>query len=141
MGERVRYDGEAKQIGNEILKTWIAENRIISVCPEVLGGLPIPRAPSEILKSGVQTQAGKDVTDAFNRGAQIVLRLAQKENVGVAILKERSPSCGSKQIYNGDFNGTLVKGKGITTLLLEAHGIQVFGESEIQLAFEYLDTL
>ena len=95
------------------------------------GGLPTPRLPSERREGGVFASDGGDVTDAFCRGAEEVVRLARLTGAQAAILKERSPSCGSGEIYDGTFTGTLTPGDGVTAALLSTHGIRVYGEDDV----------
>lgn len=132
LGERVRYDGKINKLENKLLKKWQVEDRLLPICPEVCGGLPTPRPPAERQTDGtVKTQAGTDLSAAFQKGAEQALALALKFNIKIAILTEKSPSCGSRQIYNGKFERTLIKGQGLTTQLLRAHGIQVFNQFEL----------
>jgi len=115
---------------------------LIRLCPEVAAGLPTPRQPAEIKNgngidvlggtSTVRLKNGKDITAAFIRGAELALSLARKHHIEFALLKANSPSCGNRAIYNGRFNGTLQPGSGVTTALLEANGIQVFNEHQIE---------
>lgn len=136
LGVCCRYDG----IGNpsaqvlDLLKRDDLE--LIPVCPEQLGGLPTPRLPSERVEDRIINRAGEDVTDQFQRGAAEALRLARSYGCDVAVLKERSPSCGCGRIYDGSFTGTLTEGNGVTTELLLSAGIQVVGESRIELLTE-----
>lgn len=102
------------------------------VCPEQLGGLSTPRTPSEIRGDKVFSETGKDVTDFFQAGAASTVSLVQKQNITLALLKQKSPSCGAGLRYDGSFSGTLVKGDGITTALLKENGISVFTEEDIQ---------
>ena len=103
---------------------------LIPVCPEVLGGLPTPRTPSERRGACVVRKDGRDVTAEYHRGAECALETARREGVLAAVLKERSPSCGSGEIYDGTFTGALTAGDGVTAELLKANGITVYGESE-----------
>lgn len=131
LGEKVRYDGsDNRQAG--LLEQWQAEGRIIALCPEVAGGLPVPRPPAEIQADGrIINIERKDVSDAFERGARKALELCEQHRIQIAILKEGSPSCGSSLINNGNFDRIKIPGQGITTRLLEANGIRVFGENEL----------
>jgi len=141
LGQRVRYDGRDAAVHDDVLARWEAEGRIVAVCPEVAGGLPVPRPPCEIQggsgadvlesRAFVRDPAGTDQTHAFRAGAEKALALAQRHGIRVAVLKERSPSCGSLQIYDGTFTGTRVAGEGVTAALLRQHGIRVFGEAEL----------
>ena len=129
LGESCRYDGKSKPCERVIaLKDTY---NLIPVCPEVMGGLPTPRVPSEICGERVLMKDGRDVTENYNRGAQTALEIARQNACTVAILKEKSPSCGSGAIYDGSFSGTLTHGDGVAAALLKAHGIRVVGESEI----------
>lgn len=132
LGERVRYDGKVNKVENHLIKNWLQQGILLPVCPEVCGGLPIPRPAAELQDDGsVKTQAGTDVTTAFQKGAEQALALALQYNIKIAVLTEKSPSCGSAQIYNGRFQRTLINGQGLTTQLLRAHGIQVFNQFEL----------
>ncbi|MGI8908710.1 MAG: DUF523 domain-containing protein [Candidatus Sumerlaeaceae bacterium] len=113
---------------------------LLPVCPEQLGGLPTPRPPAEIIggsgedvldgRARVLTQQGVDVTENYLRGAREVLRLAQMIRAEQVILKERSPSCASREIYDGTFSGTLRGGCGVTTALLRRNGFEVVSDVE-----------
>lgn len=131
LGENCKYNG--KNNFNSLIAKLTNSFVIIPICPEVLGGLTTPRLPSEINNEFVINEAGVDVTYEFNKGAKLALQTALKENVKYAILKEKSPSCGVNKIYDGNFNGTLLAGKGITCQLLEQNGIKCFSENEIDL--------
>ena len=112
--------------------------RLVPVCPEILGGLPTPRTPSERQGERVVSKPGADVTAAYQKGAEEALRLARLFGCRKALLKERSPSCGRGQIYDGSFSGRLIPGAGVTARLLEQEGIAVFGESQLQQLLETL---
>lgn len=124
-GYRCRYDGACKT--DPEIVDLIKRGEAIPACPEMLGGLPCPRVPSERTPDGmhVVTKDGGDVTEAFRRGAEETLRLAKLYGCDRAILKSRSPSCGKGMIYNGAFSGTLRAGNGVTTDLLSENGITV----------------
>ena len=111
------------------LKISGAEN--IPVCPEVLGGLRTPRTPAEIRDERVITKDGRDVTEEYVRGAEETLQIAREKNCRRAVLKERSPSCGSGFIYDGTFSKKLIPGDGITVRLLKKAGICVYGENSL----------
>ena len=104
---------------------------LIPVCPEQLGGLPTPREPSEQKGKKVVTKLGKDVTKNFKNGAKEVLKLAKRFNIKEAILKQRSPSCGCGQIYDGTFTGTIIKGDGVTAALLKKNRIKIISEEDL----------
>jgi len=124
-----RYDGGNNRNG-KILKL-AKEEVLIPVCPEQLGGLPTPRVPSERRGEQVVTKEGDDVTGNFRRGAQETLRLARLYGIGEAILKQKSPSCGAGQIYDGTFSDKVISGDGVTAALLKQHGIRVMSEEEV----------
>lgn len=129
LGLYCRYDGKEKM--NEDILQLMEKHTLIPMCPEQLGGMETPRLPSERVGSYVQNSNGEDVTAYYERGAQQALKLARLYHCQYAILKERSPSCGKGQIYDGTFSGVLKEGNGITAALLEENGIQVIGESNI----------
>ncbi len=129
LGVNCRYDGKG-QLAHALLPL-LKEHTLIPICPEQLGGLQTPRPPAERQGKVITTKDGQDVTMSFTKGAEETLKLAQLYHCKLAILKERSPSCGAKQIYDGSFSGTLIDGSGVTAKLLMAHGISVIGESEI----------
>jgi uncharacterized protein YbbK (DUF523 family) len=109
----------------------VAEGKAIPVCPEQLGGLPTPRLPAEISGDKVIRKDGVDVSEAFNRGAQEALKLAKLVGAQAAILKARSPSCGSGKIYDGSFTGKLVEGDGVFAGLCKQNGIDVKTEEDV----------
>ena len=135
-GFDVKYNGSHNL--NEKVKKWFDEKKAIPICPEVLGGLSIPREPAEIVggegedvldgHAKVITNNGIDVTEQFMKGANETLKIALDLNATMVILKERSPSCGSSMIYSGEFNGNKKKGNGVTAALLKRNGIQVLSE-------------
>ena len=132
LGEKCRYDGKSKPLPAETLQALRDRYALIPVCPEVLGGLPTPRTPSERQGARVVMKTGEDVTAEYRRGAEAALRAAQENHVCAAVLKERSPSCGRGEIYDGTFTGTLTEGNGVTAQLLLENGFTVYGESEIE---------
>lgn len=140
LGESVRYDGKSKQYNIDLLID--RGIKLISCCPEVDGGLSIPRPPSEIQKNGsVLNCDGEDVTIAFEKGAFTALNLVNKHAIKIAIMKSKSPSCSNKMIYDGSFSRNPIKGQGMTVRLLVEHGVKVFDETEIQEAVAYLESL
>ena len=130
LGCRCRYDGGSKP--HPVAEKLAARHDLIPVCPEQLGGLPTPRPPAERRGERVLTAAGGDVTEQYRRGAEEALSLYRLLGCDAAVLKERSPSCGSGQIYDGSFSKTLASGDGVTAELLKRNGIPVYGESNIE---------
>ena len=130
VGVNCKYSGGNNALPPELLAALEEKYRLVPICPERDGGLPTPRLPSERKGKRVLNRAGEDVTEAFRRGAQFALETARREGCRLALLKERSPSCGSGKIYDGSFSGTLIPGDGVAAALLKEHGIAVFGETE-----------
>ena len=132
-GVKCKYNGESNK--NDTVCRLVKEGRAIALCPEVLGGLPIPRVPCEIIYSGnkrkVLNRDGQDVTENFVTGAKKTLEIAKLVDAKVAILKSKSPSCGFGKIYDGTFSGRLIDGNGVTSQLLVDNGIQVYTENEV----------
>lgn len=129
MGVGCRYDGKSNELPQ--LAELLARHDCIPACAEVFGGLPTPRVPAEIAGDRVVNKEGRDVTAQFTRGAEEVARLAKITGCTAALLKERSPSCGRGQIYDGTFTKTLVEGDGLTAKALKDLGLTVYGESEL----------
>ena len=128
-GIACRYDGAAKPC--EAVIRLVAEGQAVPLCPEQLGGLPTPRAPAEITGSQVIRKDGVELTEEFIRGAREALKIARLVGAKTAILKARSPSCGSGKIYDGSFSGRLVDGDGLFAELCKQEGIEVKNEEEI----------
>ncbi len=122
-GENCKYNGGNNY--NALAKQLVDEGKAFMVCPEVDGGLPTPRIPAEIVDGKVVNQDGVDVSYEYQKGALHALKVALDNDVELAILQARSPSCGSKQIYDGTFSGKLIDGMGVTSKLLRQHGIKV----------------
>jgi len=136
LGEAVRYDGgdcchHLNKQAAILLQQWQQQGLLLPLCPEVSGGLPVPRPAAEIVGDKVVTQAGEDVSHAFRMGAEKALALCQQYQIQYAILKQGSPSCGNSLVNDGTFSKTKVRGQGITAGLLTAHHIQVFNETEL----------
>ena len=129
LGTACRYDGTSKPAAGII--TLKDKYNLIPVCPEILGGLPTPRTPCEVKNGCVFSRDGFDRTAQYLKGANEVLRLARFFGCEAALLKERSPACGSGKIYDGSFSGALTDGDGICAALLKKHGIKVYGESRM----------
>lgn len=129
LGIKCRYDGMGKP--NEAVISLSKKEILIPICPEQLGGLPTPRIPSEQRGNKVLTKDGKDVTPQFKRGAEETLKIAKMFGIKEAILKQKSPSCGCGEIYDGTFSGKTIKGDGITAALLKSSGIKVISEEDL----------
>lgn len=133
LGLACRYDGGWREYD---LKGLEKKFNLIPICPEIYGGLPTPRVPSEIKGDRVINREGVDVTAQYEKGAKEALHLARLFNVKCAVLKAKSPSCGKNVVYDGTFTKTLTEGDGITAKLLKANGIAVFTEEEIDILLE-----
>lgn len=129
LGCACRYKGD--DCKNERILALAKEHVLLGVCPEQMGGLETPRAPSEIAGDKVMSNAGRDVTAEYRKGAEAALYLAQLNRVDFAILKAKSPSCGKGLIYDGTFSGSKVPGNGVTAALLLENGIPVYTEEEL----------
>ena len=128
LGLACRYDGASKP--REEVLVLKERHELIPVCPEQLGGLPTPRVPAERQGERVVTREGGDVTAQYRKGAEEALQLCRLFDCDCAVLKERSPSCGCRGIYDGNFSGNLTEGQGVTAELLTRAGIPVYGESQ-----------
>lgn len=131
-GEECRYDGKSNKLDCKLLSAIKEKYEIIPMCPEVLGELPTPRVPSERVGDRVIMKDGTDVTSNFMHGAKTACQIAAENGAKLALLKERSPSCGCGKIYDGSFTGRLIFGKGVTAEALSALGIKILGESEAE---------
>lgn len=130
LGTPCRYDGASKKY--ETVEALSKKYNLIPVCPEVLGGLPTPRTPSERIGDRVVMKDGRDVTKNYFDGAKEALKTAKRFGCKKALLKARSPSCSPDMIYDGSFSGTLVKGEGVAAELLRREGITVYSEEELE---------
>ena len=153
LGEDVKYDGTNSSIASnpkvsfslkELFMDILCDNEIYSFCPEVAGGLGVPRIPAEIVKKDkpfiVQNQNGEDVTINFLLGAKKALDLCKEENIKVALMKSNSPSCGNIKTYDGTFTKNLIEASGLTAKLLKENGIEVFNENELKELLKFIKT-
>ena len=141
LGDNVKYSG-----GNNLtpeLVTLLEKYNvdIVKVCPECFAGLPIPRLPSEIKEGKVYSKDGRDITEEFLSGAEKTYQIAKIKRVDFAILKERSPSCGSSFIYDGSFSGKVIEGQGLTARKLSKENIIIFSEENLEEIEKYLEEL
>ena len=134
LGLNCRYCGDGC-LKEEILSLQ-EKHQLIPVCPEQLGGLPTPRPPVEIVNGRAINEEGKDVTDAFTKGAEEVVALARLFSVDAAILKAKSPSCGYGMIYDGSFSRKLIEGNGFTAMKLSELEIPIWNENNFLKATE-----
>lgn len=142
MGQKARFDGQQKLVRNAFLKALSKADKLSIICPELAGGLPVPRPAAEINTNGaVITTDGNDVSPAFTTGALSTLQQYRSSGAVLAILKEKSPSCGSQQRYSGNFDGVLINAMGITAALLQQHDVPLFNEHQLDAAQHYYHSL
>jgi len=142
LGEKVRYDAKCINPITDIIQRWYSQNILVSFCPEVAGGLSVPRAAAEKQIDGrIITENGLDVTQAFQLGAEQALRSVQHHHIKMAILKSKSPSCGSLNIYDGTFSKKLIDGEGMCAQLLRENGVKIFDENQLKAAHAYWQML
>ena len=129
LGDNCKYNG-----GNNYSETvveFVKGHDVIPVCPEVMGGLPTPREPSEIINGKVMHKDGSSVDAEFRKGAQLSLKKVKDAGAELVILQSRSPSCGVRSIYDGTFSGTIISGQGVFAKLLIENDIKVLDVSEL----------
>lgn len=152
LGQKVRYNATSLDVGVKagkeaevILQRWFREGRLVPLCPEMAGGLPVPRAPAEIVvregASVVITDEGVDVTAEFSAGASHAARVCKEHNIQMAVMTENSPSCGSSAVYDGSFSGIRIPGEGVAVARLRSAGVRVFSQNELEKAQRFLEML
>lgn len=151
LGMPIRFNGSDAPSDKTILSQWQRDGRLVHFCPEISAGFPTPRPPAETIggdgklvlsgQARVFEDTGADVTGQFITGAKKALAFARQNEVKIAILTDGSPSCGSTYVYDGNFSGETVPGRGVTAELFEQNGIRVFNEYQIEKALEYLNNL
>ncbi len=129
LGENCKYSGGNNK--NDKVIALGKKHKLIPICPECFAQLPIPRPPAEIVGDKVFNKLGEDITEQFKDGAEKALYVAEEAGCQTAVLKERSPSCGFGEIYDGSFTGKTIRGNGITAQLLYDNGITIYGESNV----------
>ena len=148
LGNPVRYDGKAKTLDHDGLQHLQQQGRVIAFCPEVAGGLPVPRLAAEIVAGDgsaviagtaqVKTREGNDVSEYFLAGAGQALALCRQHDISTALLTELSPSCGSGRIYDGSFTRQSITASGVTAALLQQHGVKVFNQFQMDEVLNHL---
>ena len=129
LGENCKYNGGNNY--SEKLIEYIKGHEVISICPEVLGGLSIPREAAEIVNGIVRLKDGRSVDKEFRQGAEIALEIIKKQGAELVILQSRSPSCGVNTIYDGSFSGRIISGQGVFAELLRRNGIKVMDVADL----------
>lgn len=129
LGENCKYNG--KNNFSSKLEEILKNHDLVAICPEVLGGLPTPRDPAEIVGEIVRTKDGRSVDDEFKKGAKKAIELIKRSKVELVVLQSRSPSCGVGKIYDGSFTGKLINGDGIFAKLLKEEGIKAIDVEDL----------
>ena len=129
LGENCKYNG-GNNFSEKVIR-FTEGHEVIPVCPEVLGGLPVPREPSEIVNGVVRHKDGTSVDKEFRRGAELALEIVTKHKADLVILQSRSPSCGVNSVYDGAFEGKQVAGQGVFAKMLEENGIKTVDVEDI----------
>ena len=127
LGHNCKYSGGNNR--SQKVLDYIEGHKVIPVCPEVAGGMPVPRVPVELKDHKAINRDGEDVTAFFRRGVEQEMKKMQ--DIDLAILQPRSPSCGCKQIYDGTFTKTLIEGKGMFAQALAAAGIPMMDGDDV----------
>lgn len=129
LGDNCKYNG-GNNYSEKVIK-FVEKHEVISVCPEVLGGLPIPRESAEIVNGVVSLKDGSSVDKKFRDGAEKAIRIVKENNADLVILQSRSPSCGVNTIYDGSFSGKLIPGQGVFSELLKKNGIKIIDVEDL----------
>ncbi len=129
LGEKCKYNGGNNY--SEKVMDFISGHEVLAVCPEVLGGLPIPRESAEIVDGVVSHKDGSSVDVEFRRGAEIALKMVLENQVDLVILQSRSPSCGVNSIYDGTFSGKTIQGQGVFAELLRINNIKAMDVADL----------
>ena len=129
LGENCKYNGGNNY--SEKLIEYIKGHEVISICPEVLGGLSIPRETAEIVNGIVSNKDGTSVDKEFRKGAEIALEIVKEQQADLVILQSRSPSCGVNTIYDGSFSGKIIPGQGVFANILQENGIKIIDVADL----------
>lgn len=129
LGENCKYNGGNNY--NEKVMEFVKGHEVIGICPELLGGLPVPRKPAEIVDGIVRTKDGASVDEEFRRGAEAAMNIIEENDIELVILQSRSPSCGAKKIYDGTFSGNLIVGQGVFAQMLAKRNYKTVDVSDL----------
>ncbi len=129
LGENCKYNGGNNY--SEKVRDYTKGHEVIPVCPEVLGGLSIPREPAEIVNCIVSLKDGTSVDKEFRQGAKEALKIVKEQNADIVILQSRSPSCGVNTVYDGSFSGRIISGQGVFADLLMRNGIKAIDVEDL----------
>ena len=127
-GKNCKYNGKNNKCDKVI--DFLKDKEYTEICPECMGGMSVPRIPSEICGNKVISKNGEDVTSYFLKGAEKTVKIAKSHKNVTAILKQGSPSCGFGRICDGTFTGTKIKGMGVTAKALNELGITILTEED-----------
>lgn len=130
LGRNCKYSGGNNR--NEAVIRYLQDKEYIPVCPEVEAGMPVPRPPVEIREGRVVSNEGKDLDGVYRRGVAKVMQVLAQEDIGLAILKAKSPTCGVHEIYDGTFTGRKIPGQGLLAKALQEAGIPLLDENDIE---------
>lgn len=133
LGNNCKYCDGNNRLPEDTLAALRKKYALVPVCPEFAGGLPVPREPSERVGDKVIMKSGRDVTGEYAKGAEVAVALAKRYDCKLALMKVRSPSCGSGEIYDGTFSGVLTAGDGVAVERLRALDIKIFSECDVAL--------
>ena len=129
LGENCKYSGGNNR--DEKVLEYVKGHDVYPVCPEVMGGLPTPRVPAEIVCGKVVNKEGVCVDREFRKGAQAALEIAKRERIDLAILQPRSPSCGATEVYDGTFTGVKIPGQGVFARMLHENGFSMIDADKL----------
>lgn len=129
LGENCKYNGGNNY--NEKVIEFVKGHEVIGICPELLGGLPVPRKPAEIVDGIVRTKDGASVNEEFRHGAEAAMNIIEENDIELVILQSRSPSCGAKKIYDGTFSGNLIVGQGVFAQMLAKRNYKTVDVSDL----------
>lgn len=129
LGENCKYNGGNNY--NEKVMEFVKGHEVIGICPELLGGLPVPREPAEIVDGIVRTKDGASVNEEFRHGAEAAMNIIEENDIELVILQSRSPSCGAKKIYDGTFSGNLIVGQGVFAQMLAKRNYKTVDVSDL----------
>lgn len=130
LGRNCKYNGGNNR--SQAVLDFLKGHVVIPVCPEVTGGLPVPRVPVELKGGRAINKNGEDVTAYFRRGVEQTMARLSAEEIDLAILQPRSPSCGCREIYDGSFSGKKISGKGLFAQALADAGIPLQSAEELE---------
>ena len=125
LGCNCKYNGRNNR--NEAVIEYLKGKEVLSICPEMLANMPIPRPCAEIVDEVVMDDKGNNVDSDYRKAVALALEKIEGEKIDLAILQSRSPTCGVNNIYDGTFTGKLISGQGLfAKALIRNRKIQCF---------------